>query len=189
MKKLLSMFLAIAFALSMVGVVFAADSVKMKAPPLPPPALPPPAEMKPAPTGEKKASKSTSHEVTGRIDELDAAAGTFSVKGKKGNVDLKAGEKVKLTNFKVGDKATVKYSDGTASSVKATKPKKSAPKTAEKKTEPKRVAPAAAPAVAPAPAAAPAPVAAPTRSAVPAPAAAPDPMTAPDAEKKPAEKM
>ena len=78
--KLFSMFLAIAFALSMVGVVFAADTLRMKAPP-----LPPPAEMKPAPTGEKKASKSKSHEVTGRIDDLDAAAGTFLVKGKKGN--------------------------------------------------------------------------------------------------------
>ena len=85
MKKLLSMFLAIAFALSMVGVVFAADTLRMKAPP-----LPPPAEMKPAPTGEKKASKSKSHEVTGRIDDLDAAAGTFLVKGKKGNPSFRS---------------------------------------------------------------------------------------------------
>jgi len=196
MKKLSSIFLAVAFMLSVVGVVFAANPVWV-----PVPKAPPMAEEQASPAGEKKAPKAKSHEVTGRIDELDAAAGTFSVKGKKGNVGLKAGEKVKLTNFKVGDKVTVKYSDGTATSVKATMPKKSAPKTAEKKAEPKRVAPAAAPAVAPAPAAASAPAVAPAPAAAPAPAvtpapavapapvAAPDPMTSPDAEKKPAEKL
>ena len=36
-------------------------------------------------------------------------------------MDLKAGEKVKLDSFKVGDKVYVKYADGTASSVKGVK--------------------------------------------------------------------
>jgi hypothetical protein len=77
------------------------------------------------------------------------------VKGKKGNVDLKAGEKVKLGDFKVGEKVIVKYADGTASSVKAVKapkakkaePKADAKPMVEKKAEPKADAkPAAMPA-------------------------------------------
>jgi hypothetical protein len=36
-------------------------------------------------------------------------------------VDLMAGERVKLGDFKVGDTVTVEYSDGKASSVKALK--------------------------------------------------------------------
>jgi len=60
--------------------------------------------------------------VTGTIEALDAAAGTFTVNGKKGNVDLKAGKKVKLGGFKVGDKVVVKYAGGTASSVKHAAP-------------------------------------------------------------------
>jgi sulfate adenylyltransferase subunit 1 (EFTu-like GTPase family) len=77
------------------------------------------------------------------------------VKGKKGNVDLKAGEKVKLGDFKVGDKVVVKYADGAASSVKAVK----APKA--KKAEPKADAKPAVEKKADAPKAAPAPAAAP----------------------------
>ena len=82
-------------------------------------------------TAAKKATKAKTNLVSGTIEAVDAAAGTFTVKGKKGNVDLKAGEKVKLGDFKVGDKVVVKYADGTASSVKAVK----APKA--KKAEPK----------------------------------------------------
>ncbi|HWS14596.1 MAG TPA: hypothetical protein VN450_00235, partial [Candidatus Methylomirabilis sp.] len=73
-----------------------------------------------------------SQQVTGTVEMLDAAAGTLTVKGKKGNVDLKAGEKVKLGDFKVGDKVVVKYADGTASSVKAVKASKAAKKAAAK---------------------------------------------------------
>ncbi|MBE0604783.1 MAG: hypothetical protein IH610_00665 [Deltaproteobacteria bacterium] len=165
MEKLSSMLLAVAFMLSVVGVVFAANPVWVpveKAPPM--------AEEQAAPAGEKKASKAKSLEVTGTIDELDAAAGTFTVKGKKGYVDLKAGDKVKLTNFKVGDKVTVKYSDGTASSVKATKSKKSTKKSTKKSAEksPKKSPKKAA--------------------AAPAPKAVRNPTIFPDAEKKPAEK-
>lgn len=87
---------------------------------------------KSATDAKKSAKKAKSTKVTGTVEALDAAAGTFTVKGKKGNVDLKAGEKVKLGDFKVGDKVVVKYADGTASSVKAVKAAKAAKKAAAK---------------------------------------------------------
>ena len=135
MKKLFSMFLAVTFALSMVGVVFAADNAAKAAAPAA------------APAAKKKASKAKSHQVTGTIVDLDAAAGTFTVMVKRRDVYLKAGKKVKLAGFKVGDKVTVKYTDGTASSVKAEKSK------SEKSAKKAKAAPA--PVVAPVPAAAP----------------------------------
>ncbi|MBI5905473.1 MAG: hypothetical protein HZB86_07970 [Deltaproteobacteria bacterium] len=113
-----------------------------------------------APKAEKKAEKAAkpkTQQVTGTIEALDAAAGTFTVKGKKGNVDLKAGEKVKLGDFKVGDKVLVKYADGTAKSVSAVKAKKADAPKAEKKAEaPKAEKKADSAKAAPAPAAKPA---------------------------------
>ena len=143
MKKLFSMFLAVTFALTMVGIVFAADNAAKAAAP----AAAPAEKKKAPPAGEKKASKATSHLVTGKIVELDAAAGTFTVMVKRRDVPLKAGKNVKLAGFKVDDMVTVKYSDGTASSVKAekSKPEKSA----------KKAKAAPAPVAAPVPAAAP----------------------------------
>ena len=79
------------------------------------------------------AEKAAGQKVSGTIEALDVAAGTFTVKGKKGNVDLRAGEKVKLDTFKVGDKVYVKYADGTASSVKGVKATGRAVKKAVKK--------------------------------------------------------
>jgi len=149
MKKLFSMFVAVAFALSMVGVAFAADPAAKPAAGGQDPAAvkkgeqaAPAATSAPAtqsgteksvvggqdPKAEKKgeqAAKSKTQQVTGTIEALDAAAGTFTVKGKTGTLDLKAGKKVKLTGFKVGDKVDVKYADGPASSVKAVTGKKS----------------------------------------------------------------
>jgi hypothetical protein len=90
---------------------------------------------KSATDAKKSAKKAKSTKVTGTVEALDAAAGTFTVKGKKGNVDLKAGEKVNLGDFKVGDKVVVNYADGTASSVKAVKAVKAAK--AAKKAEAK----------------------------------------------------
>ena len=149
MKKLFTVMMAIAFAFSVAGFAVAAEKAAAPAPAAAPavekaPAAAPAA----APASEKKAPKAAkSLQVSGTIEAIDAAAGTFTVKGKKGNVDLKAGEKVKLAGFKVGDKVVVKYSDGTASSVKK-----------GKKAEPKAEAPKATPAAAPAaPAVAPAP--------------------------------
>jgi len=147
MKKLFTVMMAIAFAFSVAGFAVAAEKAAA-------PAAAPAVEKAPAaapaaaPASEKKAPKAAkSLQMSGTIESIDAAAGTLTVKGKKGNVDLKAGEKVKLAGFKVGDKVVVKYSDGTASSVKK-----------GKKAEPKAEAPKATPAAAPAaPAAAPAP--------------------------------
>lgn len=57
--------------------------------------------------------------ITGTIETLDAAAGSFSVKGKVETVPLKAGEKVSLEGLKVGDKVTATYAEGVASKVVA----------------------------------------------------------------------
>jgi hypothetical protein len=118
MKKIFTVVMAVAFAFSVAGFAVAADNAAKAAP----------AKKEAAPAAEKKAAKPKAQQVTGTIEALDAAAGTLTVKGKKGNVDLKAGEKVKLGDFKVGDKIIVKYSDGAASSVKAVKAKKAEPK-------------------------------------------------------------
>ncbi len=135
MKKMFAVVMAVAFVFSVAGFAVAAEK---KAAPAAAPAMDkaPAAEKAPAmdkAPAAKKAAKAKAQQVTGTVEALDAAAGTFSVKGKKGNVDLKAGEKVKLGDFKVGDKVVVKYADGTASSVKAVK----APKAKKAKAEPK----------------------------------------------------
>ena len=118
MKKIFTVVMAVAFAFSVAGFAVAAEKAA-------------------APAAEKSAKAAKGKKVSGTIEALDVAAGTFTVKGKKGNVDLKAGEKVKLDSFKVGDKVYVKYVDGTASSVKGVKAtgravKKGAKKAAEK---------------------------------------------------------
>lgn len=136
MKKIFTVLMAVAFAFSVAGFAVAAEK-----------SAAPAAEKAPAPEKapvEKKAVKAKAHLVTGTVEAVDAAAGTITVKGKKGSVDLKAGEKVKLGDFKAGDKVVVKYADGTASSVKAVKaPKaKKAAKKADKTSEPAPAAPA-----------------------------------------------
>src|SRR5659263_437452 len=100
MKKIFTVVMAVAFAFSVAGFAVAAEKAAA------------PAAEKSATSAEKSAKAAKGQTVTGTIEALDAAAGTFSVKGKKGNVDLKAGEKVKLDSFKVGDKVVVKYADG-----------------------------------------------------------------------------
>lgn len=149
MKKIFTVMMAVAFAFSVAGFAVAADNAvkSMKA-----------AEKsaasaeKSAASAEKsaaKAKKAAGQKVSGTIEALDVAAGTFTVKGKKGNVDLKAGENVKLDSFKVGDKVYVKYGDGTASSVKGVKATERAAKKATKKAAEKvedAVKPAPAPA-------------------------------------------
>jgi colicin import membrane protein len=135
MKKIFTVVMAVAFVFSVAGFAVAAEKA----------AAPTAAEKsavsaeksataadKSATEAKKSAKKAKGQQVAGTIEALDAAAGTFTVKGKKGNVDLKAGEKVKLGDFKVGDKVVVKYADGTASSVKAVKAVKAAKKAAAK---------------------------------------------------------
>jgi hypothetical protein len=140
MKKIFSIVMLVAFVFSVAGFALAAE--KAAAPAAAPAAekAAPTTEKKAAPIAEKKAARPKAQLVTGTIDVLDTATGTFSVKGKKGNVDLKAGEKVKLGDFNVGDKVVVKHADGTASSmkaVKAPKVKKAEPKTEAKPAEKK----------------------------------------------------
>ena len=142
MKKIFTVVMAVAFAFSVAGFAVAAEK-----------AAAPSAEKsatsaeksavsaeqsatsaeQSATSAKKSAKKAKGQKVSGTIEALDAAAGTFTVKGKKGNVDLKAGEKVKLDSFKVGDKVYVKYADGTASSVKGVKATGRAVKKATKK--------------------------------------------------------
>ena len=162
MKKIFTVMMAVAFAFSVAGFALAAEKAAAPAAAKSAPAgTPAAASTNPeapvvpaAPPKTSKPPKPKTVKVTGTIEALDAAAGTFTVKGKKGNVDLKAGEKVKLGGFKVGEKVVVKYAGDTASSVKAVKSKKTTTKT-ETKTETKTTtetapAPAAAPAPAPA---------------------------------------
>ncbi len=122
MKRIFAVVMAVAFAFSVAGFAVAAEKAAVSA------EKSATAADKSATDAKKSAKKAKSTKVTGTVEALDAAAGTFTVKGKKGNVDLKAGEKVTLGDFKVGDKVVVKYADGTASSVKAVKAAKAAKK-------------------------------------------------------------
>jgi len=125
MKKIFALFVAVAFTLSLAVMAVAADE-KKAAPAPAAPAKAEPAKKEAAPAKKEAAKKAKAKVVTGTIEALDAAAGTFSVKGKKETVQLKAGQKVKLGDFKVGDKVTATYADGVASKVVAAK--KAAPK-------------------------------------------------------------
>jgi hypothetical protein len=151
MRRLFTAVWTVVFALSVARFAVAADNAVKAAPG---PATEKKTEKAPAPA-EKKASmpaKPKSQQSTGTIEAVDAAAGTFTLKGKKGNVELSAGEKVKLGDIKVGDKVVVKYSEGKASSVKVVKVKTAEKKAEAKPAEKKAPAPAAAaPAPAPAP--------------------------------------
>lgn len=69
-------------------------------------------------------AETKAHQITGTIEAIDAAAGTLTVQGRKGSVNLKAGEKVQLEGINTGDKVRVKYADDTASSVKRVPAKK-----------------------------------------------------------------
>jgi hypothetical protein len=165
MRKFLAMFVTVAFALSLAVLAVAAEEKKAApAPAAPSKAEPAKKEAAPAPAKAEPAKKEAAKKakpkfVTGSIEALDAAAGTFSVKGKKETVQLKAGEKVKLGDFKVGDKVTATYTDGVASKVVAAKKappakeeKKEAPKAEPMKKEPAPAKKEAPPAPAPAPA-------------------------------------
>ncbi len=124
MKKLVALFVAVAFAMSLAAVAIAADEK----------AAPAPAKKEAAPMkkegGEPKeaAKKARPKVVTGIIDAIDAAKGTLTVMGRKGPVSLKAGEKVKLDEFKQGDKVLVTYTGDTATKVVKAKTVKREPK-------------------------------------------------------------
>jgi hypothetical protein len=137
MKKILTVVMAVAFAFSVAGFAVAADNAvkpMKEAEKSAVSAEKSAASAEKSATEAKKSAKKSAkgQKVSGTIEALDAAAGTFTVKGKKGNVDLKAGEKVKLDSFNVGDKVVVNYADGTASNVKHVKAAKAAKKAAKK---------------------------------------------------------
>lgn len=79
-----------------------------------------------ATTDAAEAKKVKPRIITGTVEAVDVAAGTLSVKGKIETVSLKAGEKVKLEDIKIGDKVTATYTEGVASKVVAAR--KAAPK-------------------------------------------------------------
>jgi hypothetical protein len=110
LTNLFTLFMAVAFALSLAAVAVAQEKARASAP------------------ATRKGDKTEAKTITGTIEVLDAAAGTFSVKGKRDTVSLVGGKNVKLGAFKKGDKVTVIYTGDTASKVVAAKraPKKEA---------------------------------------------------------------
>jgi len=146
MKRLVSVFAALALVLSLAAVAAAEEkkAEPMKAPEAAAPAkAAEPAPAAKAPAKKMAAKKSPkAHRLTGAVEAVDPAAGTLSVKGKKGSVALKAGEKVNLDRIAVGDKVLVLYSGDTATSVKMV-PAKKAAKTGAKKAAAAPAAPAA----------------------------------------------
>lgn len=114
MKKILSVVLSLIFVFALTSASFAEENKEAAATPA---------------VEQKEAAKRV--QVTGEIAVLDAAAKTFTVKGRKGDVTLSVDDKTKITagretktlaDLKAGEKVTVKYteSDGknTAKSVK-----------------------------------------------------------------------
>ncbi|HZW37599.1 MAG: hypothetical protein ACM319_08345 [Deltaproteobacteria bacterium] len=141
MKRILAWFAAAAFALSLAGTAVAAEPKKADAPP----AKAAEAVKKAEPAKKDAVKKAKTKVVTGTIETVDAATGTLSIKGKKETLQLKAGEKVKLDGFKVGDKVTAAYSEGVVSKIVAARKATPMEETNKAGAE-KKVAPAAPPA-------------------------------------------
>lgn len=102
MKKILSVVLSLIFVFAVTVMSFAAETKD---------------EAAAVPAIEKKEAAKRM-QVTGEITALDAAAKTFTVKGKKGEVFLSLDDKARikegketkaLTDLKTGIKVTVKY--------------------------------------------------------------------------------
>jgi hypothetical protein len=110
MRKLFPVLAAAAFALSIV----AGGCAKEKSPPQPQPA-------KKAIAGTEKNAAPKPHVklFTGTIEALDAAAGTLTLKGRKGEMRFQVHEKVKeqLDGLIIGDKVIVKHVDEIALSI------------------------------------------------------------------------
>lgn len=155
MKNVLSVLVALAFALSLSAVALAQEKGAATKPAGPSATAPQKAAdpVKEAAPAKKAAKKAKAHQITGTVEAIDAAAGTLTVKGKRATLSLKAGEKAKLDGIKKGDKVLVRYTGDTAVSVKKVKgaamksrTKKAAKKKGEaKKEEPMKKDAAAAP--------------------------------------------
>jgi hypothetical protein len=133
MRKLVPV-LAAAFALSIV----AGGCAKEKSPP-----LPQPAKKAIAGTDKNAAPKPHVKFFTGRIETLDAAAGTLTLKGPKGERRFQVHEKVKeqLDGLKIGDKVIVKHVDEIALSIVKPRTSRNALDRKEKGGAVKEVAP------------------------------------------------
>ena len=110
MRKLFPVLAAALFALSIV----AGGCAKEKSPP-----QPQPARKAIAGTEKKAAPKPHVKLFTGTIEALDAAAGTLTLKGPRGERRFQIHEKVKeqLDGLIIGDKVIVKHTDEMALSV------------------------------------------------------------------------
>jgi hypothetical protein len=120
MRKPFHMFAAAAFALS----ILAGGCAKGIPPPQPQPAK------KEIPASEKKAAVPKPHAklFTGTIEDLDEAAGTFILKGPKGERRFHAREQVmeQLDGLEIGDKVIVKHVDEIALAIVKPRTSKSA---------------------------------------------------------------
>ena len=110
MRKLFPVLAAAAFALSIV----AGGCAKEKSPP-----QPQPARKAIAGTEKKAAPKPRVKLFTGTIEVLDAAAGTLTLKGPRGERRFQVHEEVKeqLDGLEIGDKVIVKHTDEMALSI------------------------------------------------------------------------
>ena len=110
MRKLFPVFAVAVFALSIV----AGGCAKEKSPPQPQPAGKGIAE-----TEKKAAPKPRVKLFTGTIEVLDAAAGTLTLKGPRGERRFQVHEEVKeqLDGLEIGDKVIVKHTDEIALSI------------------------------------------------------------------------
>ena len=110
MRKLFSVLAAAAFALSVV----AGGCAKEKAP-----SPPEPAKKESAAIETKTAPKPRMKLFTGTIEVLDAAAGTLTLKGPRGERRFQVHEEVKeqLDGLKIGDKVIVKHTGEMARSI------------------------------------------------------------------------
>jgi len=110
MRKPVSVLTAAVFALS----IAAGGCAKEKSPP-----QPQPARKAIAGTEKKAAPKPRVKLFTGTIEVLDAAAGTLTLKGPRGERRFQVPEKVKeqLDGLEIGDKVIVKHTDEIALSI------------------------------------------------------------------------
>lgn len=146
MRQLLSVLVALSFALSLSTAALAETKAEPAVPAGPAkPAEPmkgvPAEKAEPAKKAEpgKKAQtrKAKSRQITGVVGAVDDASGTLTVKGRKTSISLKVGDEVKLSKIHVGDKVLVQYRGDTAYSVKKVTTKRAASgKTAKQKTAP-----------------------------------------------------
>jgi hypothetical protein len=111
MKIIFPLLAAATFALSIVAGGCAKE-------PSPPPQAQP-AKQESAVTEKKAAPKPRAKLFTGTIEDLDEAAGTFILKGPKGERRFQANKRVmeQLDSLEIGDKVIVKHIDETALSI------------------------------------------------------------------------